>query len=262
MVFVAGHFGEWLQGRLGPDGPLVLVTLACAVRGVHAERLGDGPLRIEGTPPPVSVDQARLCLEALGAPAKGQYAFRPDLAPGGGAGMSTAALVGLARLAGIDGAEVARACLAAEGASDPLMWPAPDRLLWASRQAETLRHLGPVPRCEILGGFWGGPSRTDPKDIQFPDVTDLVSSWDSADLRGKARLASLSATRCTALRGPVDDPMADLAERLGALGHSRAHTGSARALIFAPGTVPSGAAAVLAAAGLTGVFQFATGGAE
>lgn len=261
MVFVAGHFGEWLQGRLGPKGPLVLVTLACAVRGVHAERLGDGPLCIEGALPPVSVDQARLCLEALGLPAAGRYALRPDLAPGGGAGMSTAALVGLARLAGIDGAEAARACLAAEGASDPLMWPAPDRLLWASRQAETLRCFGPIPRCEILGGFWGPPLRTDPKDMRFPDVSDLVSGWDAADLRGKARLASLSATRCTELRGPLDDPMAALAERLGALGHARAHTGSARALIFAPGTVPPGARDALTAAGLTGVFQFATGGA-
>ncbi|TMV63484.1 propanediol utilization protein, partial [Thioclava sp. BHET1] len=24
-----GHFGELLQGRLGPDGPLALVTLPC-----------------------------------------------------------------------------------------------------------------------------------------------------------------------------------------------------------------------------------------
>ena len=27
MTGVAGHFGEWLQGRLGADGPVVLVTL-------------------------------------------------------------------------------------------------------------------------------------------------------------------------------------------------------------------------------------------
>ena len=32
MPFVAGHFGEWLQGRLGPDGPVALVTLPCPVR--------------------------------------------------------------------------------------------------------------------------------------------------------------------------------------------------------------------------------------
>lgn len=260
MVYVAGHFGEWLQGRLGPDGPLVLVTLACAAKGVQVDRLGDGPLCIEGAPPLISPEQARLCLDALGVPAEGRYAVRPDLAPGGGAGMSTAALVGLARLTGYDGAEAARACLAAEGASDPLMWPAPDRVLWASRRAQALRHFGPVPRCEILGGFWGPPLRTDPNDLRFPDVADLVADWDAADLSGKARLASLSATRCTALRGPADDPMADLAARLGALGHARAHTGSARALIFAPGTMPPGAADVLSAAGLTGVFRFTSGG--
>lgn len=260
MVYVAGHFGEWLQGRLGPQGPLVLVTLACASQGVHAERLGDGPLSIAGAPPVIAPEQARRCLAALGVPAEGRYGLRPDLAPGGGAGMSTAALVALARLVGFDGEKAARACLAAEGASDPLMWPAPDRLLWASRRAETLRRFGPVPSCEVLGGFWGPPLRTDPADLRFPDVQDLVADWDDADLAGKARLASLSAMRCTALRGPAGDPMAALARRLGALGHARAHTGSARALIFAPGTVPQGAEKVLGAAGLTGVLRFVTGG--
>lgn len=260
MVFVAGHFGEWLQGRLGPEGPLALVTLACAARGVHAERLGDGPLQIEGTPPVISDARARLLFEALGVPAGGRFTLRPDLAPGGGAGMSTAALVALARLVGRDGAEAARACLAAEGASDPLMFDHPDRLLWASRRAQVLRRLGPVPRCEILAGFWGPPLRTDPQDLLFPDIADLVEAWDSADLAGKARLARLSAARCTALRGPSDDPTAALADHLGALGFARAHTGSARALIFAPGGVPAGAEAATASAGLTGVFRFVTGG--
>ncbi|TCP38104.1 hypothetical protein EV662_12129, partial [Rhodovulum marinum] len=33
---VAGHFGEFLQGRLGPDGPVVLVTLPCPALAVRA----------------------------------------------------------------------------------------------------------------------------------------------------------------------------------------------------------------------------------
>jgi len=35
-LWVAGHFGEWLQGRLGAEGPVGLVTLACAAVRVHA----------------------------------------------------------------------------------------------------------------------------------------------------------------------------------------------------------------------------------
>jgi hypothetical protein len=80
------------------------------------------------------------------------------------------------------------------------------------------------------------------------------------DLAAVAGIATESARRCSALRGPVD-PMAALARDLGALGHTRAYTGTARALIFAPGKVPDGAGAALAEAGLTGVLRFATGGA-
>jgi hypothetical protein len=55
--------------------------------------------------------------------------------------------------------------------------------------------------------------------------------------------------------------MPDLARDLGALGYARAHTGPARALIFAPGKVPNGAGAALKEAGLRDVLHFRTGGA-
>lgn len=250
-----------MQGRLGPGGPVVLVTLACPVRGVTVRRTGGGPLALEGAATVVTPVQAARMLAEISVPVVGRYDISADLPPGGGAGMSTAALVALAQAAGAtDSGALARACLAVEGASDPLMWPMPDRLLWASRRAEIVRPLDPVPACEILGGFWGPPQRTDPEDADFPDVADLVAAWPQADLAGKAALASQSALRCSALRGPVDDPMPALATRLGALGHARAHTGPARALIFAPGTVPEGAAQVLTEAGLRDVLRFATGG--
>ncbi|MDD9728413.1 propanediol utilization protein [Mameliella sp. AT18] len=262
MVFVAGHFGEWLQGRLGPDGPVALVTLACPDRGVRVTRHGDGPLRVSGTPEVLAPDMVQGFLTALGVTLEGQVTITPDFPPGGGAGMSTAALVALGRLAGKDGAEVARACLQIEGASDPLMWPGCDGLLWASRRAEVLDALGPVPHCEILGGFLGAPERTDPNDMRFPDVADLVADWPGSGLAGKAALASESARRCTALRGPADDPTESLARDLGALGHARAHTGPARALIYAPGTLPDEAEAQMRAAGYAGVFRFMTGEPE
>ena len=48
---------------------------------------------------------------------------------------------------------------------------------------------------------------------------------------------------------------------LGALGIIRAHTGSARGLLFAPEKLPSDAGAALTEAGFTGVLEFRTGGA-
>ncbi len=53
--------------------------------------------------------------------------------PGGGAGSSTAGLVALARALGFSGTpdDLARLCVAIEAASDPLMFPHAERLLFA-----------------------------------------------------------------------------------------------------------------------------------
>lgn len=261
VPFVAGHFGEWLQGRLGPHGPVALVTLHCPVQGVTVERVGPGPFRIEQAPFVLDEGRAAAFLASLGRPAEGRFRLITPLPPGGGAGVSTASLVALARAAGAEEDGIAAACLAAEGASDPLMLERPDRVLWDPRNAKMLEGIPAPPSCEVLGGFFGPPLRTDPGDSDFPDIADLVGRWRGADgdLATCAALASLSAERCTALRGPAGDPTPALARDLGALGHARAHTGSARALIFTLGTAPVGAEAALAATGLTGIVRFATG---
>ncbi|ETX28282.1 hypothetical protein RISW2_09185, partial [Roseivivax isoporae LMG 25204] len=154
-VRVAGHFGEWLQGRLGPAGPLALVTLACpalAVRATWSERAG--PFAIDQDPCVIDAGRARAFLAALGLPAAGRVTLRAAMPPGGGAGASTATLVALARAAGFDGptAALAAACLAAEGATDPLMQPQPDAHLWAPRAARCLGALPPPPAADIVGG--------------------------------------------------------------------------------------------------------------
>jgi hypothetical protein len=177
--------------------------------------------------------------------------------------MSTAALVALARAAGAPAQGIAPACLAAEGAVDPLMLDAPDRVLWASRSARVLADMPPPPRAEIVGGFWGPPETTDPADSLFPSVDDLIAAWaQGPDLAEAARIASLSAERCTALRGPADDPTPGLVARLGALGWARAHTGSARAFLYPPGGAPDGAEEALLSAGYSHVLRFTTGGRE
>lgn len=254
-----------MQGRLGTGGPLVLLTLACPDLAVTATRIAGGPLALEQERAILVPAQAARLLEVLGLPVRGRYRLHADMPPGGGAGASTAALVALARAAGYHGAakELAAACLAAEGATDPLMLARPDAVLWAPRVAREVSALRPPPLCDIVGGFLGPPQRTDPADLAFPDIADLVAAWQDArgDRAALAALASQSAQRCTEARGPTHDPMAALCRDLGALGHARAHTGPARALIFAPGCVPPDAGAALRAAGLSGVLGFSTGGA-
>lgn len=245
---VAGHFGEFLQGRV--DGVLALVSVPCPALTVTARRA-------PGALPP---REAGL-LAALGLRLQGRAVYAPAMPVGGGAGSSTASLVALARLAGWDGPPeaLALACAATEGASDPLMFPHPERLLFASREGRVLAALPPLPACEIVGGFLGPDTPTDPADQDFPEIADLVADWRRAP-EGFAALAAESAARTLALRGPAGDPTAALARAEGAAGWLIAHTGSARGLIFAPGAVPAGIEARLAARGFRQVLRFGAGG--
>lgn len=256
---VSGHFGEWLQGRLGPGGPVVLVTVACAALNV---RIGFG-----SAPSIFSPQQLDRFWETLGLAPTAVPALVYDMPLGAGCGASTATLISYARHAGFDGPvdRLIKACLAVEGASDPLMWPEPDSLLWASREGRIVTRFKRPPSCTILGGFWGAPQRTNPADSNFADISDLVDAWethaDAGNLAGLASLASQSARRCTArhgAQGPAD-PLPDLAKSLGALGHLRAHTGSARGLVFPPGSAPEYGRAALTEAGLTEAFTFLAG---
>ncbi|MEL6516769.1 MAG: propanediol utilization protein [Pseudomonadota bacterium] len=262
---VAGHFGEWLQGRLGSDGPIALVTVPCPALYVEVTLSGDGDMRIvQPDPAPLPPAQAARLLAALGYPARGSLHVTATMAPGRGAGASTAALVALARAFGAhDAVSIARACCAVEGASDPVMHDAPERLLWAPRRAEVLERLPAAPAVEVIGGFLGDGEITDPEDTAFPDISDLIPEWRRAAETGDAtlfaRCASQSASRTTALRGPSDDPTAALATSLGAMGHIRAHTGSARGLLFPTGGVPNGATDALHNAGVQDVLKFRTG---
>lgn len=252
-VRVAGHFGELLQGRLGPGGPVVLLTLPCPALGVRAVRVAAGAgLSLRGGL--ISPARARRFLGGLRLPLRGCVALFPEAVPGGGAGMSTATLMALARLAGWRGdpLRLARECVAAEGASDPLMLPEA-AVLWASREGRVVRAMAPLEPCEIVGGFVGPPRRTDPGKEDFADISDLVAGW-RGDLRVQAALAAQSAARRWG-----EAPAAVLVRELGALGWVAAHTGSAQGLIFAPGTVPDGAGAALRAAGFAGVLRFRAG---
>ncbi|MBK1636336.1 hypothetical protein CKO19_11380, partial [Rhodovulum adriaticum] len=183
----------------------------------------------------------------------------------GGAGASTAARLAVLRcLAGgaLPPATEAAFCLALEGASDPLMLPAPGQVLWAPREGRIIAPLPALPTIEVIGGFAGPGLRTDALDTRFADIADLVAGLhagpDRADL---GRIASESARRNHALRGAPDPaPLIAAGREMGALGVAVAHTGTAQALLFAPGTVPDAAAGTLRALGLTHITAFRSGG--
>jgi len=264
LARVEGHFGELLKGRLGPAGPVVLVTLPCPVLAARVALVPGGMGLHQPDGRVLGLGRAARFLRALGIERASPAVLRLNMPPGGGAGASTAALVALARAHGAAEDRIAAACLAVEGASDPLMLPFPGRVLWASRLGRVVGQFPALPRMEILGGFSGPALRTDPADSRFPEIGSLVKDWAAAsgDLPRLAALASRSARMTLALRGPAGDRTEAMALKLGALGFAIAHTGSARALVFGPGGVPPGAEAVLRAAGWQQITRFRTGGSD
>ncbi|MGV8986333.1 MAG: propanediol utilization protein [Cypionkella sp.] len=261
MARVCGHFGELLQGRIGPSGPVALVTLPCPVLWAEAQVSPTLGFSLYQSSRVIAPARLHRLLRALGLPTTGKFRLKLTMPAGGGAGASTAALIALAQAAGAaDPQAIIAAVLAEEGASDPLLFAAPETVLWASRRGVVLADLPTLPRFEVLGGFIGPGQRTIPGDHDFPDISDLLADWPGADLAGMARLSSHSARRTLTLRGPKDDPTEALAQRHSALGFTIAHTGAARGLIFAPGTVPEAAAADLRARGFSRITRFRCGG--
>ncbi len=264
MASAAGHFGELMQGRLGPNGPLALISLPCPPLRVTAFHHPARGLNIHANGM-ITPARARRFLAHLGLRLTGRIALSADMPIGGGAGSSTATLVVLARLAGWSGAPeiLASACILAEGASDPLMHPNAAQILWAPREGRILAAMPQLPDFDILGGFYGPAQRTDAADMHFPDISELVQRWQSArSLNEFATIAAQSAQRTLSLRGPLGDPTAQLAQNMGALGFLIAHTGTARGLIFARGTVPENGRVALIAAGLSAPLVFGYRGAE
>lgn len=263
---VAGHFGEFLQGRLGAQGPVSLITVPCPALSVSASWNREGPLLLHTPKRLLTRGDISKIGNALKINPRGRLILRSDMPPGGGGGASTAALMAVTRLfAGreLRPEQIAQICLRIEGASDPLMHPNPERLLWASRAGKILRQLPALPRFEVIGGFDGPVQRTRAGDQNFADISDLVARWPDACAVGAgpvAALSSASAWRNFERRGGNTlAPLTECAKNLGALGIVAAHTGSARGLLFAPGS--SGlisAPAALRSLGMTGVTRFST----
>lgn len=264
---VPGHFGELVQGRLGPEGPVALVTLGCPALVSRARFRPGGPLEITGA----ETGKVRRAVEALIARHAPGTGGRLDLdrptPPGAGAGSSTADILGALRaVAAAIGTvltpdEEAQLCLAAEGAVDPLMHGSD--VIFASRRAEVVEVLAPLPRLVVVGGFAGPGRATDPADADFPDMTAafemLRAAAGAGDAAGIAAAARISARANQARNpNPAWETVLALGAAHGALGPVVSHTGSAIGLILPEGTGTAALAAGLAALGLDGVIAFAT----
>ncbi len=86
-AWVPGHFGEFIQGRLGPDGPVSLVTLPCLGLGVAGWHYPGHGLRVHGAGQRLATPaRARHLLAVLGLRLSGGVVLRATMPAGGGAG--------------------------------------------------------------------------------------------------------------------------------------------------------------------------------
>lgn len=260
---VTGHFGEYLQGLV--EGEVALVTLPCRALAVEARwRPARGRTVLHDPQRLLPARALSALFRASRISRAGCLHLRSNMRPGAGSGASTAALVALARVLGIAETRLPALCLALEGASDPLMHPAPGALLWAPRAARALASLPPAPAFHVVGGLIGPPRRTDPADRQFPDITDLAEDWVKAtgDPVQTAALARESARRTARLRSLDLGPLERAAQTTGALGFAIAHTGGLGALLLPSTKDPTRALDALRREGIQGRLAFRTGGGD
>lgn len=261
------HHGELLQGWFTDSAGDVrpgLVTLpmpGCAVRAVFTPGAAD----VTVAPPDRTKARraARLAAAAVGG--SGGYLDLHTTVPAGlGMGSSTADVVAAVRaVADAYGVvpsprTVARIAVAAEAASDPLMFDGRPRL-FAHRDGDVLEDLGAaLPPLRVLGCLLGRgrpvdtpsvrPPAPSPEDVRFyGDLRDrLRRAVATGDPELLGQVATASSLR--ARPGAELELLCSVAASTGAVGVQIAHSGNVAGLIFDAGGPVSGphrAAAVL-----------------
>lgn len=241
---ITGHFGELIQGRMGVDGPVSVLSLPCPVLTTTVRYTpGAAPLTCDAPDSAKAIAAGRAVLRALGQGPTGSLRIDRPAPVCVGAGSSTADILGTVRAVAtafgtrFDPDREADFCLQAEGASDPLMYDAP--VLFASRQGRVLRRLPPLPSCRIVGIFAGPGQITTAAESNFPDMANVFDAaehaLDCGDLSALAALAQQSATaNQTQNPNPAWQAMQDIGRNHGGLGTVAAHTGSAIGVILRP----------------------------
>lgn len=261
------HHGELLQGWFTDAAGDVrpgLVTLpvpGCAVRAAFTP--GGGDVTVSPTDRAKARRAARLAADAVGG-SGGHLELRTTVPAGLGMGSSTADVVAAIR-AVADAHDVvpspravARIAVAAEAASDPLMFDGRPRL-FAHRDGDVLEDLGAaLPPLRVQGCLLergrpvdtpsARPPRPSREDVRFyAGLRDrLRRAVATGDPELLGRVATASALR--ARPGAEVELLCAVASSTGAVGVQIAHSGNVAGLIFdagGPASGPHRAAAVL-----------------
>jgi uncharacterized protein involved in propanediol utilization len=256
------HHGEILQGVFySTDGTLEqgLVTLPCPLFRTRASfrPLPSGPLRVEPCNRLRARTAARLTLDALGRTGwGGAVRIEGDVPLAWGCGSSTMDVLAVIRAVAdafgvtLEPEWLARLAVAAETASDSLMY-APERaVLFAQRRGSKLLDLGgPLPAARVLG------FNTDREDggVETLELPPCAYTWWELEAfgpllgllrraveHGDPELLGRVATVSTGINQrhrpkPLVPHLLRLAESAGAVGLQVAHSGTVAGLLFAPG---------------------------
>jgi uncharacterized protein involved in propanediol utilization len=263
---IQAHHGEIVQGVFrDSDGGIEhgLVTLPCSVYGtrVRFRPLRSGALTIEPRDRRRALAAARLTLDALGHTGwGGVIRIESDVPLGWGCGSSTTDVVATI-WAVADAFDVALApewiamlAVAAESASDSLMFASNRAVLFAQRRGRMLLDLGgPLPAVHVLG--FNTESDRGVGTLSLPPCP--YSTWEIEAFRAilgmlrravehqdpvlLGRVATASAQINQRHRPKRFMPqLLQIAKDTGAVGLQVAHSGTVAGLLFEPGRDAAG----------------------
>jgi uncharacterized protein involved in propanediol utilization len=258
---VRAHHGEIVQGLFySCDGTLEhgLVTLPCGLFGTRARfrPLRGGPLTVEPGDRSRARTAARLTMDALGRTGwGGSLRLESDVPLRWGCGSSTTDVLATIRAVAdafgtvLEPAWIARLSVAAETASDSLMYGAERALLFAQRRGSVLLDLGgPLPAVRVLGVNTEGKRGVE--TLALPPMP--YSAWEVEAFRTMLGLLRRAVeTQDPALLGRVATASTTITQRhrpkrlmpellriareSGAVGVQVAHSGTVAGLLFDPG---------------------------
>lgn len=285
---IHAHHGEIVQGMFySSDGTVEhgLVTLPCTLFGTRARfrPLPSGPLTVQPGDRSRSRAAARLTLDALGRTGwGGEVRIESNVPVQWGCGSSTTDVLATIRAVAdafgtvLDPEWIATLAVAAETASDSLMFGPGRAVLFAQRRGRVLLDLGgPLPVVRVLGFNTEGDHGVE--TLTLPPVP--YSSWeieafrpvlgllrravDEQDPGLLGRVATASTVIMQRHRPKRHMPeLLRLAREAGALGVQVAHSGTVAGFLFEPGPGSDGRVATarggLRRLGLHPSWEFST----
>lgn len=256
---VHAHHGEVMQGLFyAPEGTVEhgLVTLPCGLFGTRARfrPLRSGPLTVQPGDRGRARLAARLTLDALGRTGwGGSLCIEGNVPLRWGCGSSTTDVLCTIRAvadafgAVLEPAIIARISVAAETASDSLMYGPERAVLFAQRRGSVLRDLGgPLPTVRVLG------FNTEGGGVETLSLAPMAySAWETEAFRvllglllravrhqdpvllGRVATGSTVITQRHRPKRHIPEVLR-LARETGAAGVQVAHSGTVAGLIFDP----------------------------